>query len=594
MLYAPQLTQAEPRPTASSDARNPRLRYTNVIFQPTNLLILCRRCVLAAALTLCTGLSAQTDSSDLQTAQARLSDLQDNLTAVRGKIPAAVGDDRELLAEYAATLSRQYRTQLWEFAERYADEGDNDHQAATQGLLRQLSTQLASELDQLSMQLQQSHAQQSDPGNPTAAEQQHRRLLHERRDELIAALIANAQQRGQLGDPAPADIRQAERVIVERADLLSGRIELGRRRQQQINADLSALQYDSDEIAALKKTLNAQRRQLKSDAQQLSRMADLLESVGGDDARYKQTAFFASGDIGEVYLDTEVTGSIFKQWQRQIERVFIEQSPQLMARLLLGGLLLMGFWLISRAVKAILQRWLGSIKLDMSNLARDFIIGASSKVVLLIGVLIGLSQIGLQVGPLLAGLGIVGFVVGFALQDTLSNFASGMMILVCHPFDEGDYINAAGVEGTVRRMNLVSTTIYTVENHRLVVPNNKIWGDIIRNITSQKLRRVDLVFGVSYDDDIERVETVLRQVIAAHPLVMPEPETVIKLNRLADSAVEFIARPWVRSEHYLELYWDLQKQVKLAFDRADIHFPFPQREVTLISAGPPPGPPAAE
>lgn len=133
----------------------------------------------------------------------------------------------------------------------------------------------------------------------------------------------------------------------------------------------------------------------------------------------------------------------------------------------------------------------------MSKLLQDFFENMISKLVMLIGVLIALAHIGVQIGPLLAGLGIAGFIIGFALQDTLSNFASCMMILLYRPYDVGDIIEAAGQRGTVHQMNLVSTTIFSFDNQRLIIPNNKIWGDIIKNVTSQETRRVDFEFYVN-------------------------------------------------------------------------------------------------
>ena len=120
------------------------------------------------------------------------------------------------------------------------------------------------------------------------------------------------------------------------------------------------------------------------------------------------------------------------------------------------------------------------------------------------GFLIALSQIGIEIGPLLAGVGVAGFILGFALQETLSNFASGLMILFYQPFDVGDVVEAGGVSGKVYQMSLVSTTIMTFDNQKLIVPNNKIWGDVIRNKTAENTRRVDMVFGISYTDDIDR------------------------------------------------------------------------------------------
>ena len=199
-----------------------------------------------------------------------------------------------------------------------------------------------------------------------------------------------------------------------------------------------------------------------------------------------------------------------------------------------------------------------------------------------IGVLVALGQLGVQIGPLLAGLGIVGFVLGFALQDSLSNFAAGAMILVYEPFDEGDVIEAAGIKGTVSRMNLVSTTILTFDNQTLMVPNNKIWGDVIRNVTAQSIRRVDLVFGAGYCDDVEKVERVLHDILVSHGKVLTDPEPMVKLHKLNDYSVDFVVRPWCRKEDYWDVYWDLTREVRIRFEREGITIPFPQRDVHLI------------
>jgi small-conductance mechanosensitive channel len=146
------------------------------------------------------------------------------------------------------------------------------------------------------------------------------------------------------------------------------------------------------------------------------------------------------------------------------------------------------------------------------------IVSVASSIVLLMGLLIAFSQLGVEVAPMLAGLGMAGFVLGFALQDTLANFAAGIMLLAYRPSDVGDLIDwAGGVFGKVSAMNLVSTTILTVDNQTRVVPNGKIWGDVITNVTAQRERRVDLVVGISYDDDIPHAEEVIRGILEEHP-----------------------------------------------------------------------------
>ncbi|MEZ0152836.1 MAG: mechanosensitive ion channel family protein [Candidatus Reddybacter sp.] len=198
---------------------------------------------------------------------------------------------------------------------------------------------------------------------------------------------------------------------------------------------------------------------------------------------------------------------------------------------------------------------------------------------MIIGLLMALSQLGISLAPMLAGLGVAGFVIGFALQDTLGNFAAGAMILIYRPYDVDDFVEVAGASGLVKKMNLVSTTITTFDNQTLVVPNSKIWGDVIKNVTAQKVRRVDLEFGIGYGDDIEKAERVLEDVVSSHEMVLKKPETMIKLHTLGDSSVNFIVRPWVKTDDYWDVYWDLTREVKMRFDREGISIPFPQRDI---------------
>jgi len=242
-------------------------------------------------------------------------------------------------------------------------------------------------------------------------------------------------------------------------------------------------------------------------------------------------------------------------------------------------LIVMAFKLLAGIATRIVKRTFAKADVPVPTLVKNMAISFTSKAILLVGLFIALSQLGLEIGPLLAGVGVVGFVVGFALQETLSNFASGLMILIYQPFDVGNVIEAAGVAGKVSSMSLVSTTILTFDNQKLIVPNNKIWGDVIRNKTSETTRRVDMVFGIGYADDISRAERVLQEIIRAHELVLEDPEPMIRLNELGDSSVDFIVRPWTKTEDYWTVYWDVTREVKSRFDEEGISIPFPQRDV---------------
>jgi small conductance mechanosensitive channel len=200
---------------------------------------------------------------------------------------------------------------------------------------------------------------------------------------------------------------------------------------------------------------------------------------------------------------------------------------------------------------------------------------------MIIGIVVALSMLEVNITPFVAGLGVAGFVLGFALQGTLSNFASGLMILIYRPYDVGHIIDAAGVKGKVKSMNLVSTTIMTFDNQVVIVPNGEIWGGVITNVTGSSTRRVDMVFGISYSDDISKASKILEDILAKHDLVLDDPTPVVKLHELADSSVNFICRPWVKTDDYWTVYWDVTRAVKEQFDAKDVSIPFPQRDVHL-------------
>jgi len=217
-----------------------------------------------------------------------------------------------------------------------------------------------------------------------------------------------------------------------------------------------------------------------------------------------------------------------------------------------------------------------------SQLLNDFIANIIHKVVMLVGLLVALAAIDVNVGPIMAMVGAAGFVVAFALQGTLSNFASGLMIMLYRPYDIGDVVDVAGITGTVKSMTLVSTSLVTPDNRLMVVPNNSIWGNIITNVTHSDTRRVDMTFGIGYDDDIEQAEEVMKKILAGHPLVLKDPAPTIKVSELADSSVNFICRPWVKTEDYWTVLWEVTRTVKERFDEEGISIPYPQRDIHLI------------
>ena len=238
------------------------------------------------------------------------------------------------------------------------------------------------------------------------------------------------------------------------------------------------------------------------------------------------------------------------------------------------------FYLLSVVAGKATEKALSKSK-TFSSLLREFLVMSSRRLVLFIGFFVGLSALEVNVGPVLAIIGAAGFVIAFALQNSLSNFASGILMLIYRPFDVGEVISVAGVLGKVESMNLLSTQLRTPDNQLVIVPNNSVWGDVITNITGITQRRVDLVFGIGYSDDIDKTQKVLEEIVNGHELVLKEPEVVVKLHELADSSVNFICRPWVKPEDYWNVYWDITREVKRRFDAEGISIPFPQRDVHL-------------
>jgi small conductance mechanosensitive channel len=200
-----------------------------------------------------------------------------------------------------------------------------------------------------------------------------------------------------------------------------------------------------------------------------------------------------------------------------------------------------------------------------------------------VGLLIALSQLGVSIEHLLAGVGIAGFVIGFALQDVLSNFASGMMILIYRPYDVGDMVEVGGVFGKVSSMSLVSSTIHTIDNQTLIIPNNKIWGDVIKNVTDQKVRRIDMEFNISLNVDVDEAIKRFKTICQGEDRILSTPEPLIHLDRITLDAQVFMVRPWVKTSDYWPVRWQLHETIKREFDSAGIKFAAHNNEVTIIS-----------
>jgi small conductance mechanosensitive channel len=308
---------------------------------------------------------------------------------------------------------------------------------------------------------------------------------------------------------------------------------------------------------------------------------DEWERKGGDPKEFRLYASAVNG------LEMDVTNAgtalvVLKNWLL---------SPQggirWVGNIIRFLVILFGSWVLSKFLSSLTGRAIARIK-GASSLLRTFLVNFVRQATLIVGLVISLSALEINTSPLLALIGGAAFVVGLALQGTLANFAQGLLILAYRPFDVGDVIDAAGVSGIVDSMNMLSTTIRTFDNKLMIVPNGKIGGDTITNATASATRRVDLTFGVGYDDDLDAAQAILERIVGDHPLVLKDPEPVIKLNELADSSINFVVRPWAKTGDYWAVYWDVTAAVKREFDKAGISIPYPQRDVHLHQA-PSPG-----
>ncbi|MGL5472630.1 MAG: mechanosensitive ion channel family protein [Shewanella sp.] len=386
----------------------------------------------------------------------------------------------------------------------------------------------------------------------------------------------------QLGQDVTAEKTQLTQILLSRADNFDSFVTYTQ--QQLQNAVNDATNAGKDVTSAQTSRVLQLKDRLAQNSLSLSIDIELLDALGQNTALLKKTLFSISGDITQDVLSIDVASSLIEQWLNTAKDQAINHGPTLVFKLFIFCLLLFVANLVGKLVKKIVSNTVSNSKLNFSKLLQDFFTSLSGKAVFTIGLLIALSQLGIELGPLLAGFGIAGVIIGFALQDTLSNFASGMMILIYRPYDVGDLINAAGVSGRVSHMSLVSTTIKTLDNQRLIIPNNKIWGDTINNITAEHQRRVDMTFSIGYGDNIEQAEAVLTSIVEAHPKVQKVPAPLIKLHMLGDSSVDFIVRPWAKPEDYWDVYWDITREVKMRFDAEGISIPFPQRDVHIYQA----------
>ena len=236
-------------------------------------------------------------------------------------------------------------------------------------------------------------------------------------------------------------------------------------------------------------------------------------------------------------------------------------------------------WIVRRIVKLV-DIGMASRKVEVT--LHKFLLSIINIALRTISIIIFASMIGIETASLIALLGAAGLAVGLALQGSLANFAGGIIILFFRPFKAGDVIEAQGFVGTIDEIQIFNTTMITFDNRKIFIPNGLLSNGCLVNDFSQRVRRVDMKFGVSYSDSVPKVKEVIKSVLDADERVLKKPEPDIWLGEHGASSVNFFVRPWVKSDDYWEVYFGIHEEMKLAFDREGISIPFPQRDVHMI------------
>ncbi len=506
----------------------------------------------------------------------------DAITRHRGKLATASSEDYLVLEIQIFSLQVAAMRDLHELADVLHEQEQEDPQRElrdqVEGAFERITPLLWQHTARLRGEIDETRAlRSSTPIEERSALEDRVSKLTRRLDDVYVVSMTHVEKMERLGLDASQEKATISESLMDRAEEVSGRIELAQERIK----DLKVRYKETPDDANVPVLLVAAQKDLDTNVGSMGVVLGLMRTLGLPSATYRAQLVTVTSDISSGLLDASVAVSLIGRATSRVGDWIAENGVGVVAKLLLIVAILAFFRFVARLVSKAVGRSLDASKLDLSRLLRRVIISAVSNLIMVFGLLVALSQLGISLGPLLGGLGVAGFIVGFALQDSLSNFASGMMILIYRPYDVGDVVDIGGVNGKVDRMNLVSTTILTFNNERLVVPNKKIWGDVIKNVTAQDVRRVDLLFGISYSDDISRAEVVLSEILQGHDKVLDEPEPIVRLHALGDSSVDFVVRPWVKTEDYWDVYWDVTRAVKTRFDEEGISIPFPQQDVHI-------------
>jgi small conductance mechanosensitive channel len=437
----------------------------------------------------------------------QLGEVEARLGYLQLRFEDAVGEDQELFEDQLARRWREHHTLLGELVAvtEAARETGTERPDATE----RIRVALEREFDAIGMHAERVQeqilalrvARPDTPPEGLFALEIQLTELNKDLDELIEAATDDVEHAEVVAADLGPDVALLDDRLEDRAATIAARIEMTLDQRAALQGRITKAGADS---VAIQRELDALAEKLYGTTTSLQTTTALMARRDLPTADYRRLLLEATGDLDVNILDAEVVGGLIEDRWKTVRDWFKDHTPGILVKLATILFVIFLFGILARVARKVVSKAISATSVDSSELLRRLLVGMASKLMWLIAFLVVLSVFGIDVGPMLAGLGIAGFVLGFALQDTLSNFAAGLMIMAYRPFDVGDVVSAAGVKGKVDSVSLVSTVITTFDNQVLIVPNNKVWGDVINNVTAQDTRRVDLVFGIGYADEEPR------------------------------------------------------------------------------------------
>lgn len=397
--------------------------------------------------------------------------------------------------------------------------------------------------------------------------------------EARRRLALDPELAAQLQLPAEDIQSQVERTVERYAERLIGQIRL----DAQTLAELRNRRAEDPLNSELERAQQAIRRKHSRSLTNLESIIGMMNRLNLDSTEQRSLLLQQRGLIGIELLERQVFFSILGDQFERAQRTVVRSGPNFLFRSLIFLVIVGVALLIARYVRKGVTALTEAV--NFNRLAAAVLVPVSWVAVVVAGLILALSTLGVSVTPLLAGFGLAGILLGLALQDSLSNLASGAMILAYRPYDVDDHIQITGAAGKVKKMNLVATTINTFDNKVLIVPNKMIWSDTIINFTASRVRRVDVEVSFAYTEDLKKVERVLMDILDEHEMVLSSPQPNVHMGEMKDSAVTMMVKGWVRTEDYWPALWSLTREIKLRFDAEGISIPFPQRDVHLYTDG---------